>query len=82
MAGSETPTLDSDVDRRVYSWEDSRRAWAQRRADLQDTRGLNDLLVQIDVRAKELEQRTAAVLAQSTQQPDRRKPSPRSMPSC
>ena len=49
--------------RPVYSREDAQRAWARRRADLDDLAGLDDVLDEIDARAKELERRTAAILA-------------------
>jgi len=52
--------------RRVYSKQDALRAWARRRADLEDIAGIDDVLAEIDSRAKELERRTAAVLAQAT----------------
>jgi hypothetical protein len=54
------------VDRKVYSREDSQRAWVRRRADLDDLAGVEDLLDQIDARAKELAQRTAAILEEQT----------------
>ena len=50
------------VERVVYSREDSQRAWARRRADLQDIAGVDQVLAEIDARARELERRTAAVL--------------------
>ena len=43
-----------------------KRAWAKRRADLNDLAGIDDVLAEIDARAKELERRTAAVLAQTS----------------
>ena len=49
--------------RPVYRREDAQRAWARRRADLEDIAGLDDVLAEIDARAKELERRTAAILA-------------------
>ena len=48
--------------RAVYSREDSQRAWARRRADLDDLAGVDDLLDEIDARAKDLQRRTAAIL--------------------
>ena len=42
----------------------SQRAWTRRRADLEKITGIDDVLAEIDARAKELERRTAAVLAQ------------------
>jgi len=52
----------SPVRRAVYSREDSRRAWARRRADLKDLADVDDLLRDVDARARELERRTAAIL--------------------
>ena len=49
--------------KRMYSRDDAQRAWARRRADLQDIAGLDQVLAEIDGRARELERRTAAVLA-------------------
>jgi hypothetical protein len=49
--------------RAVYGREDSQRAWARRRADLADLAGVEDLLNKVDARARELQQRTAALLA-------------------
>jgi len=46
----------------VYSREDSQRAWARRRADLDDLAGLDAVLDAVDCRAKELAQRTARIL--------------------
>ena len=48
--------------RAVYTREDAQRAWTRRRADLQDIAGVNDVLERFDARAKELQQRTAAIL--------------------
>ena len=48
----------------MYSRTDSQPAWTRRRADLEKITGIDDVLAEIDVRAKELERRTAAVLAQ------------------
>ena len=62
------------VPRAVYSREDSQRAWARRRADLEDLAGVDDLLSEIDARAKELERRTAAILVGQT---DRNESDPR-----
>lgn len=60
--------------RRVYGRDDAQRAWDRRRADLQNIAGIDDVLAG-DVRAKELEQRTAAVLsAENTHEPEQRKP--------
>ena len=52
--------------RALYTRDDAQRAWARRRADLADIAGVEDALKQIDARAKELQQRTAAVLAAET----------------
>ena len=60
--------------RRVYGKVDSQRAWARRRADLEDIAGIDDVLAEIDARAKELDQRTAALLAQNTHEPHQRNP--------
>jgi hypothetical protein len=49
--------------RPVYSRDDARRAWARRRADLDHLAGIDDVLDEIEARAKELQHRTAAVLA-------------------
>jgi len=38
------------VERKVYSLEDSQRAWAKRRADLDDLAGVDDLLNEVDAR--------------------------------
>ena len=62
----DTPAPVPVVERAVYSREDAQRAWARRRADLDDLAGVEDLLDQIDARAKELQQRTAAILAAET----------------
>jgi hypothetical protein len=51
------------VKRATYSMDDAQRAWARRRADLQDIAGIDAVLDDLDARAKELQQRTAAVLA-------------------
>ena len=50
----------------MYGRDDSQRAWARRRADLNDLAGIDEILAEIDARAKELEQRTTAVLAQTS----------------
>ena len=55
--------------RAVYTREDAKRAWARRRADREDIAGIDDVLAEIDARAKELERRTAAVLARNTPSP-------------
>jgi hypothetical protein len=57
----------------VYCREDAQRAWARRRADLDDLAGIDDVLDEVDARAKELQQRTAAVLAaENADEPDQR----------
>ena len=53
--------------RAVYGKEDRQRAWARRRSDLQDIAGVAEVLDQIDARAAELQQRTAAILAAETE---------------
>ena len=68
-AESEQPGLVPVVERGVYSRDDAQRAWARRRADLEDLAGIDDVLAEIDARAKELERRTATVLAQNTLSP-------------
>ena len=50
------------VKRTVYSKADHQRAWARRRADLTDVAGVEDLLKEVDARAKDLEMRTATIL--------------------
>jgi hypothetical protein len=50
----------------VYTREDAERAWAKRRGDLNDLAGIDGVLAEIDSRAKELEQRAAAILAGET----------------
>ncbi|MGS0684582.1 hypothetical protein ACVBEQ_05435 [Nakamurella sp. GG22] len=50
----------------VYTRDDAQRAWTRRRADLADIADVDDILNQIDARAKELQQRTAAILAAET----------------
>lgn len=61
----EQPPVPVEV-RRVYTRDEAERAWARRRADLQDIAGIDDVLAEIDARAKELEQRAAAILAGET----------------
>jgi hypothetical protein len=62
------------VERPVYSREDSQRAWTRRRADLADIAGVEELLNEVDARAKKLERRTAAILVGQTNpnEPDSR----------
>jgi hypothetical protein len=62
----ETSALVPVVDRKVYSREDSQRAWAKRRADLDQLAGVDDLLSDVDARVMELDRRTAAILAGQT----------------
>ena len=52
--------------RAVYAREDAQRAWERRRADLADIADLDDILNQVDARAKELQERTTAILAAET----------------
>ncbi len=47
----------------VYSKEDAQRAWERRRTDLKDIACIGDVLNEVDARAKELQQRTAEILA-------------------
>jgi len=54
------------ITRVVCSREDQQRAWARRRADLREIAGVAEVLDLIDARVKELQQRTAAVLAAET----------------
>jgi hypothetical protein len=63
---TQTPAPVPLMEGKVYSSEDSQRAWTRRRADLNDLAGLEDLLDQVDARAKELAQRTAAILVEQT----------------
>ena len=59
----------------MYSREEAQRAWARRRADLEYIAGIDDVLAEIDARAKELEQRTAALLAaENTHEIEQMKP--------
>ena len=51
---------------RVYRKQDAQRAWARRRADLEDVSDLDEVLAEIDARANELQKRTAAVLTGET----------------
>jgi hypothetical protein len=59
----EEPAPAPVVKRATYSRDDAQRAWARRRADLQDIAGVEQVLAEIEAQAKELERRTAAVLA-------------------
>jgi hypothetical protein len=54
--------------RAVYGRDDAQQGWARRRADLRDIAGVAEVLDQIDARAAELQQRTAAILAAETNQ--------------
>ena len=47
----------------TYSRDDAQLAWARRRADLDDLAGIDAVLDEVDTRAKELQHRTAVVLA-------------------
>ena len=67
-----TPTPAPRVEQPVYTRQDAQRAWARRRSDLEDIAGIDGVLAEIDLRAKELELRTAGVLAENTHEPDRR----------
>ena len=59
----------------TYSRVDAQRAWARRRADLNDLAWIDTVLDEIDARAKELQQRTAAVLAaEYSREPDPKEP--------
>ena len=53
----------------VYSRGDAQRAWERRRTDLKDIAGVEAILNDVDARAKELHQRTAAILAAETDAP-------------
>ena len=46
--------------------DDAQRAWARRRADLQDIADVDDILEQFDARANHLQQRTADILDAET----------------
>jgi len=48
--------------------------WARRHADLHDIAGIDDVLAEIDARTMELDQRTAALLAQNPNEPHQRNP--------
>jgi len=63
---SEAPAFAPVEVARVYTKDDARRAWARRRADLDEIANIDGVLAEIDARAKELERRTAAVLAQNS----------------
>ena len=56
----------------MYTKGDAQRAWARRRAHLEDIAGIDTVLDEIDARAEELERRTATVLAQNTNEHDQR----------
>ena len=57
-----TPEPNTMLERPVYSRADHQRAWARRRADHTDLAGLDDLLKEVDAKAKDLDTRTAAIL--------------------
>lgn len=60
----ETPAaVTAPAPRAVHGREQRQRAWDRRRADLRDIAGVDDILSHVDARAKELQQRTAAILA-------------------
>ena len=60
----ETPVqVPPPVPRAVYGREQQQRAWERRRADLLDIAGVDDILNEVVGRARELQQRTAAILA-------------------
>lgn len=64
---SDQPAPDPVVANRVmYTRDDAQRAWARRRADLQDIAGIDGVLDAVDARAKELQLRTSAILAVET----------------
>ena len=73
---SVTPEPSPMLERPVYSRADHRRAWARRRADLTDLAGLDDLLKEVDAKAKDLEMRTAAILLGPS---GRHEPEPRNL---
>ncbi|WP_447152285.1 hypothetical protein [Nakamurella sp. GG22] len=50
----------------MYTTDDAQRAWARRQADLTDIASVENILNRVDARAKELQQRTAAILAAET----------------
>jgi hypothetical protein len=58
----EQPAAAPVVKRATYTLDDAQRAWARRRADLQDIAGVDQVLAEIDARARDLERRTAAGL--------------------
>ncbi len=62
----EQPAPSPVVTRVVYSRGDAQRAWERRRTDLKDIAGVEAILNDVDARAKELHQRTAAILAAQT----------------
>ncbi len=66
-APSEPPAPDPVVANQVmYTRDDAQRAWARRRADLQDIAGIDGVLDAVDARAKELQLRTSAIMAVET----------------
>ena len=54
--------------RAVYTKADAQWAWERRRADLAELAGVDRLLDELDAQARELQQRTAAILAAETGQ--------------
>ncbi len=64
----EQPAPAPAEERGVYSREDWQRAWSRRRADLEDLAGVDDLLTEVDARAREMERRTAAILLGQTEE--------------
>ena len=60
------PPVTIPASRAVYSRGDAQRAWARRRADLAAIAGVQDILEQVDARAREVHERTAAILAADT----------------
>jgi hypothetical protein len=62
-AEPETPAPAHPTPRTGYSRQDRQRAWARRQSDLTNIAGIEEVPDQIDARAKELQQRTAAILA-------------------
>jgi hypothetical protein len=59
----EQPAPTTVVERSVYSREDSLRAWARRRADLEHLSNIADELAEVDRRVDELNQQVAATVS-------------------